>query len=107
MSDRGGPDHHLIETAQCLNLRTDELYGCQLPDILTATFPEACSWSTVPMATFPEVCFWELSYVNVPTVNLQSHSMNVAIRTRYAIPPHYLTAPHCSYALHVPAFGYA
>ena len=31
------------------------------------------------MAMFPEVCFWELSYVNVPAVNLKSHSMkNVA-----------------------------
>ena len=33
------------------------------------------------MATFPEVCFWELSYVNVPTVNLKSYSMNFANRT--------------------------
>ena len=39
-----------------------------MSDLPTATFPEACSWSTVPMAMFPEVCFWELSYVNVPTV---------------------------------------
>ena len=40
------------------------------------------------MATFLEVCFWELSYVNVPTVNLESYSMNVA--TRYVVPPHLL-----------------
>ena len=33
------------------------------------------------MAMFPEVCFWELSYVNVPAVNLKSHCMNVANRT--------------------------
>ena len=33
------------------------------------------------MAMFPEVCFWELSYVNVPPVNLKSYSMNVANRT--------------------------
>ena len=33
------------------------------------------------MAMFPEVCFWELSYVNVPTVNLKSYSMNFANRT--------------------------
>ena len=33
------------------------------------------------MATFPEVCFWELSYVNVPAVDLKSYSMNVANRT--------------------------
>ena len=61
-------------------LRTDVLYGF-LSDLPTATFHEACSWSTVPMATFPEVCFLELSYVNVPTVNLKPYSMNVAIPT--------------------------
>ena len=49
---------------------------------------EACPWSTVPMAMFRELCFWELSYVNVPTVNLKSYSMHAAIRTRYVIPPH-------------------
>ena len=26
-SERGGSDHHLIKTAQRLNLRTDVLYG--------------------------------------------------------------------------------
>ena len=30
---------------------------------------------------FPEVCFRELSYVNVPAVNLKLHSMNVANHT--------------------------
>ena len=35
------------------------------------------------MAMFPEVCFWELSYVNVPTVNLKSCSMNVAPGTLF------------------------
>ena len=38
------------------------------------------------MATFPEACFWELSYVNVPTVNLKSYSMNFA--TGHVVPPH-------------------
>ena len=61
-------------------LRTDVLYG-MLSDLPAATFTGACSWSTVPLATFPEVCFWELSYVNVPTVNLKSYLMNVANRT--------------------------
>ena len=61
-------------------LRTDVLYG-SLSDLHTATFPEACSWSTVPIAMFPDICFWELSYVNVPAVNLKSYSMNVANRT--------------------------
>ena len=82
-------------------LRTDVLYR-QLSDLPTATFPEACSWSTVPMATFLEVCFWELSYVNVPTVNLKSYSMNVAI----FIPPYYFITPHCSYVVYAPVFGY-
>ena len=49
-----------------------------MSDLLTATFREACSWSTVSMAMSPEVGFWELSYVNVPTVNLKSCSVNVA-----------------------------
>ena len=35
------------------------------------------------MATFPDVCLWDLSYVNVPTVNLKAHSMNIAIRTLF------------------------
>ena len=30
---------------------------------------------------FPEVCFRELSYVNVPAVNLKSYSTNVANHT--------------------------
>ena len=61
-------------------LRTDVLYE-YLSDLSTATFPEACSWSTVRMATFLDVFFWELSYVNVPTISLKSYSMNVANRT--------------------------
>ena len=40
------------------------------------------------MATFPEVCFWELSYVNVPTVNLKSYSMNAANHTHYSYKLH-------------------
>ena len=63
-SDRGESGHHLIETERML--RTDALYDGQLSDLPTATFPEACSWSTVPMAIFPEVCSRELSHVNVP-----------------------------------------
>ena len=55
-----------------------------------------------------KICFLELSYVNVPTVNLKSCSMNVAIRTRpgTSIRRIYLVTPHCSHVLHVPAFGY-
>ena len=74
-SDRGGPDHHLIETPM---LQTDVLYGW-LPDLPIALFPEASSWPTVPAAAFPEVLSWELSYVNVPTAKL--YPLDVAKRT--------------------------
>ena len=77
-----------------------------MSDLPTATFPEACSCSTVPMAMFPEVCFWELSYVNVPTVNLKSCSMNVAPGTFFRRIFYFFPYKHYSYVLHVSAFGY-
>ena len=83
-------------------LRTDVPYGW-MSDLPTATFPEACSWSTVPLAMFPEDCFWELSYVNVPTVNLKSCSMNVSPGTLFR---RIFSYYHYSYVLHVPAFVY-
>ena len=65
--DRGGPGHDLLETAQrvCYG-QTNVLYGW-VSDLPTATFPQVCTWSTVPIAMLTEVCFRELSYVSVPT----------------------------------------
>ena len=53
------------------------------------------------MATFPEVCLWELSYVNVPTVNIEPRSMNAAIRTlfRRIILLHRIARTHYMYQL--------
>ena len=106
MSDRSGSDHYLIETAHCICYGQIYSTGSCLTYQQQRFLRLARGLPYLSMATFPEVWFWELSYVNVPTVNSKYYSMNVAIRTRYVIPPHYLITPHCSYVLHVPAFRY-
>ena len=63
-------------------LRTDVLYG-QMSDLPTATFPEAARGLPYLWQCSLRFAFWELSYVNGPTVNIKSCSMNVAPGTSF------------------------